>query len=343
MKDWIEFLSNPSSLSLLALAILGTLYLVKLALDFLNTVILPKVYERHLQKKKITLPYASKILDTGWDKAEYFRDGNPKYIDFLEGRIYKRPEFLALDSLLTKGRFAQVIGPPSSGKTVILLNIAYSMQKTKRNVLYFNRPATISDAFFNFLSAPEAAKLFDNPKSLIIIDDVHLDVARCSRLFSFIYGNFSHLKLVFVSRPYRPENEAIEETWHYDYNGFMPSVDIKSDTSLNQLANHYSQHKYKINIPPSILSAFLAECGNDLLLLGRYLREWDGNPNISLFDIRDKVFRKTIARGCSSSFKRLSASSMVLINVSLSTIAFGGGFSEREYRNCLHCVPRLMA
>ncbi len=46
-----------------------------------------------------------------------------------------------------------------------------------------------------------------------------------------------------------------------------------------------------MRFPERFLKSFLEECGNDLLLLGRYLREWTGSSAVHLPEIRRKVFQ----------------------------------------------------
>lgn len=82
MKEWIDFLTKPSRAGIVALAIVGTLYLVRLALDFVKTSILPLAYERSLRKRKLIFPLAEKVLDASAQTAAYFRDGDPKFVDF---------------------------------------------------------------------------------------------------------------------------------------------------------------------------------------------------------------------------------------------------------------------
>jgi len=99
MKEWVDLLTKPSWVAFAALAILGALYLVRLALDFLKSTVLPGVYERRLQKRRIVLPLAEKVLDPATDTAIYFRDGDPKSVDFRNGCI----------AILSKSKFPEFV------------------------------------------------------------------------------------------------------------------------------------------------------------------------------------------------------------------------------------------
>jgi hypothetical protein len=92
MKEITEILTTPSWAGVAALAILGLLYLARLALDFAKAVVLPKVYERQLQRRRLILPLAHQVLDANWKSPAFFRDGNPKATDFKHGYVFRRPE-----------------------------------------------------------------------------------------------------------------------------------------------------------------------------------------------------------------------------------------------------------
>jgi PUA domain len=290
MRDWIEFLKSPSSVGVSALAILGALYLVRLTLDFVKTAVLPLAYEHRLRRRQIILPFAAKVLDAGWSTPAFFREGDPKLVDFRDGRVFPRPELNTARSLLEKGRFIHLEGPPSSGKTVIALNLAYEWSRAKRTALYFIRPTSVTDTFIDFLATPLASRLLDKKSAIIVVDDVHLDVARSSRLFAFVYTNYSRVSLLFVSRPLSLDNLELDASGYYDFARYMPTVDVRADAIVAPLANFFGVSLFGHAVPPAVLKAFTEECGNDLLLIGRYLREWDGSSTIHLPEIRKQVF-----------------------------------------------------
>jgi hypothetical protein len=291
MKDLIDFFAHPSHAGILALVVLGIWYVFKLAIDFYKSNVLPRVYERSLTRRALALPTAAKVLDSDWQSAAYFRDGNPKLIDFKDGRIFPRPELSDARGILQKGRFLRIQGPPSSGKTVIALNLAYEFSRAKRPVLYFSRPSLLDDPMFEFFASPESKRELDRRSALVILDDVHLDPARAARLFSLIYANYTKLTLIFVSRPLHAAATAVESMGTFDFPHYMQALAITAETSIAALANYYSERKFGYPIPPVVLKTLQEECGTDLLLLGRYLREWEGGAFVHLPDIRRSVFQ----------------------------------------------------
>jgi DNA replication protein DnaC len=146
------------------------------------------------------IPFAEKVLDRDWKEPAFFRPGLPKYIDFELGYVMIRPEVENIKSKLRRHRFVHIEGLPSSGKSIIALTIAYQEIKSKHTVIYFNRPTSISDQFIENILLSLRTQL-DRKNVLIIVDDVHLDIATASKIFVPIYGNLENTSLLFVSRP----------------------------------------------------------------------------------------------------------------------------------------------
>ena len=294
MKEWIELLSKPSWIGVVALAILGALYLIRMALDFFKSTILPRAYEQRLRRRQIFLPMVEKVLDSSWNVSAFFRDGDPKFTDFKSGCVFARPELAAIRSALNTSRYAYIQGPPSSGKTVVGLNVAYEYSQAKRTTLYFDRPSLLTDQFLEFVETGNASRLLDRQGALLIVDDVHLDVARVSRLFSLVYTNYAKLNLLFISRPLHGNELETDESVYYDFSRYMTTVEIRSDAIIEPLADFYSKKRFGHGMPPTVLRAFMEECGSDLLLLGRYLREWTGSTMTPLPEIRKKVIQAVL-------------------------------------------------
>ena len=173
---------------------------------------------------------------------------------------------------------------------MIALNLAYDWLREKHVVLYFDRPSLIVDEFLEYLATPGATRFLDRQGTVLIVDDVHLDVPRTSRLFSFIYANFTKLSLVFISRPIAATDSRPDSSVYYNFARFAERIDVQSDTVITQLADFYSTKRFGHPVPPPILKAFMEECGSDLLILGRYLKEWTGSSLVNLPEIRKKVF-----------------------------------------------------
>lgn len=291
MQDFITFLSHPTGIGLVALAILGIIYLIKELFSYLQANVFPEYYKWHIERQKLVLPFAEKILDRDWKEPAFFRPGLPKFIDFEQGYVMIRPEVDLIISKLRRHRFAHIEGLPSSGKSIIALTIAYKEIKSKHTVIYFNRPAVIPNNFSDNLSSSLRSQL-DRKDVLIILDDVHLDVAAASKLFTPIYGKLENVNLLFVSRPLTVEHDDDIEGWQYSFTQYMPKIEISADTALAQLPAFYTRKRFGKPIPPIAKNLFVNECGNDVLLLGRYLSEWDGSSTVNLEEIRNAVFRK---------------------------------------------------
>ncbi len=285
-------LEQPSGIGLLALALIGVLFLAKEMLAFFRAEILPRLYREYLDRKHVVIPFAETALDRHWKEGEFFRDGDPKLVDFRKGLVLIRPEVSHVEAQLRKGRFVHLEGPPSSGKTVIALSLAYQSLRARQDIIYFARPSVVSDQFFGYLGTKPGARHLDRKRTTLILDDVHLDVARSARLFAFIFQNFSDLRVVYISRPIQVEQVIdAEEPQQFSFTRFMPRFDISAETAVDAIAEHYSRQKFRKPIPPLALGLFRRECAGDLLILGRYLREWNGSSSVNLDELHAQVFK----------------------------------------------------
>jgi hypothetical protein len=288
MVELLDFLSNPGGVGIIALALLGVIYLVKEVVSFFQDNLFPQWFKWRLERRKLALPYAEKVLDREWQEPAFFRRGLPKYADFKEGYVLIRPEVEIVKSKLKSQRFAHIEGPPSSGKSVIALTVAYQQLREGRTVIYFNRPSSIPEGLFENISLSLRNHL-DKEKVLMILDDVHLDIGLASKLFIPIYGQLENARLLFVSRPLGIQHGDEFEGWQYVFPQYMPSVPVDANYAIKHLPDFYCRKKYGKQIAPVAKSIFVNECGNDLLLLGRYLSEWDGSSSVALGSLRQAV------------------------------------------------------
>jgi predicted ribosome-associated RNA-binding protein Tma20 len=291
MKELIDFLSKPTMVGIAALAILGVVFVLKEIVAFFQNNIFPQFIRWRLERREIIIPFADKVLDRDWKEPTFFRAGTPKFVDFEQGFVLIRPEVELIESKLKKHRFVYIEGLPSSGKSIIALTIAYKKIKEKYTVVYFNRPTNIPETFIANILTSLYSEL-DKRKVLIIVDDVHLDIASASKMFAPIYSNFENANLLFISRPLSVYHNDNLEEWQYRFTDYMDKVEISADSAILDLPSFYTRKKYKKTISPYEQKLFVSECGNDVLLLGRYLSEWDGASPVNLDTIKKGVFRK---------------------------------------------------
>jgi pseudouridine/archaeosine synthase-like protein len=289
LEDLQTFFSSPTIGGLLALAALGLIFLVKEGVAAAREHVIPRLLEVSERRRKLTLPYADDVLDREWHEPEYFRDGDPKHVDFARGRVYIRPEVADAEISLRRGRFLHVVGPPSSGKSVIARTVAFRSPRP-RDVLFFPRPAPVTDEFIDYLGTAAARRRFDKTQALCIVDDVHLDPLRCTRLFELVYTNFERLRLLFVSRPIASD-VLLDSEVAFSFSPYMRTIDVRADDAVGALADFYSDQRFGYEAPTIARHQFVNECAGDLLLVGRYLREWDGRAEVNLDDLRAQVFK----------------------------------------------------
>lgn len=270
---------------------MGFIFIVKESVAYLQNNVFPRFVTWRLERRELIIPFAERVLSRDWKDPTFFRVGTPKFVDFDKGFIFIRSEVELIESLLKKHRFVYLEGLPSSGKSIIALTIAFRKLKEKNTVIYFNRPTSIPESFTNNVLLSLYSEL-DRKKVLIIVDDVHLDIATASKLFAPIYSNFENANLLFVSRPLSVYHNDNLEEWQFRFTDYMHKFEISADSAISQLPNFYAQKKFNKTISPYEQKIFVSECGNDLLLLGRYLSEWDGASPVNLETIKKAVIKK---------------------------------------------------
>ena len=283
-----EFISSPTWIGLLVLSLLGLFFLASKIIDFYQSIIAPNIYKWRLEQKKIIIPSIEKFLDIANKQPELFRNTGPKFIDFKKGYVFQRKELSLIENILSKGRFVHIEGAPSSGKTVLTWNYAVKQLNKYKQIVYFDRPNSISQGFIEFISTPFGLTRIDNSRTLIIIDDVHLDTTSTSNFFWNIYNNLSQVKILFISRPINLI-QIDEELSQFIFTNYMETVEVSANHAMTEMVDYFSEKIYKQKISKVARNSFVNECGNDLLILGRYLKAWNGDRNINFSELRIKV------------------------------------------------------
>jgi predicted ribosome-associated RNA-binding protein Tma20 len=290
MSDLLEFLKQPMPVTLTVFALLGAIAVVRSIWSFATDHLGPLLFQAYLERRKLVLPFADKVLDRRTTVgAEIFRHGGPKYIDFARDTIYLRHEVHQLRELLSSMRFIHICGPPSSGKSVISLNVAYLELQDNHTVLYFNRPSQLLTRFAEHLQTPLARRL-DRGATLIIVDDVHLDLPLAAHFFTYVYTRLSRVRLLFVSRPIDSSVLFEEEQQLFPFTKYMRRLDVSADTTAGPLVDFYTKKRFGKPMPPATKQQFLQEVANDLLILGQFLAAWNGSPTVNIPNIREAVF-----------------------------------------------------
>ncbi|MCK4793674.1 MAG: AAA family ATPase, partial [Desulfobacteraceae bacterium] len=139
-------------------------------------------------------------------KAQWFRRTGPLAIDFKKRTFYPRKDrFSQLKSLVTSKSVSLLEGVAASGKTVLVLNLAYELCRIdKAPVYYFD-----CDKERDF----DKSRLLSDIKSVkgvIIIENVHL----APQKFQQIYSDFKYdkkRKILFTGRSFSPHQDSKSE------------------------------------------------------------------------------------------------------------------------------------
>lgn len=124
----------------------------------------------------------------------------PYWIDFENDYICERPEVDEIISKLGCDHIQVVEGGPASGKSVLLKHIGFKLGNQKKYRVYYigckvNSEEDIKTYF-------EEACEIDNAKTLIIIDDYHLQKQQCDKfLEQYQNQNIKNTKILIGTRP----------------------------------------------------------------------------------------------------------------------------------------------
>lgn len=171
-----EVAERPSLLA--AIAILGILLTIV-------EIIIPitKGIYSHLKHEKINLTTIdwtlkrNRIKDTTFENFLKERK-DPYWIDFEKGYITKRREVDEGIAKLEKNKVHLIIGPPSSGKSVIIKNIGYELRKKKYDVFI----KELKTEELDIKDIIEEISKIKKKKTLLIIDDIHLGLTEDNKL-----------------------------------------------------------------------------------------------------------------------------------------------------------------
>lgn len=200
---------------------------------------------------------------------------DPYWVDFEKGTIVERDELYGILKALKKHRFYYVHGAPASGKSVLLKNIGFKLSKKGHWVSYFDSREEIKEPKY-FM------KFIDLPNHIIILDNIHSKPTTCNKIYSIIkYKKFC--KLILGSRPYyadafellKERREEENEITRDLESNIILQTEIKAQKIAEDLIKAYCKYENK-EIGEEGIDKFSRYCGDDLVHLGYFLKNWEG-------------------------------------------------------------------
>jgi hypothetical protein len=136
-----------------------------------------KILTREVKPAEIDIPNIKSVLEKEKiSEGEFFRI-EPKWIDFEEGFVVERKEVDEIIRKLETDNIQLVVGEPASGKSVILKNIGFKLAKKGHSVYIIELKNWQQDSIESYFKG--ACKI-DDERTLIIVDDAHLQLSNSS-------------------------------------------------------------------------------------------------------------------------------------------------------------------
>jgi hypothetical protein len=239
-------------------------------------------------------------LGKGRDRApKRFRDFGPRWVDFeataeKEQYIQRRPEADEIFGRLVanSGQKVFMFGEPASGKTVIAFDVGYRFSRQwwwrPGHVYYYAlRTGLLKGGSFEKLvqglhSYPEPA--------LVILDDVHFDLQQAERIVREVRN--PNVSFLFICQPQferfnppgRAERPPLRDRCDFE-------VRLEASSSFEGLAKWGARVCLGREITKEEMYALRNECGDDLLILSRYLRNIsvDESGSFNMLGMRGEV------------------------------------------------------
>ena len=158
-------------------------------------------------KPAVSIPTIQSALKKGDSiKGDFFKK-KLEWIDFEEGFIVERREVNELIKKLENNGIQLVLGDPASGKSVILKNIGFNLAKKGHSVYIIELKKWSADRIESYFK--EAQKI-DDERTVIIVDDAHLQLFKCEGLVR----DFEKMrtKLIIGTREVKGLKESPKET-----------------------------------------------------------------------------------------------------------------------------------
>ena len=158
-------------------------------------------------KPAVSMPTIQSTLKKGdTTKGDFFKK-EPEWLDFEEDFIVERKEVNELIKKLENNGIQLLLGEHASGKSVILKNIGFNLAKKGYSVYIIELKKWSADRIESYFK--EAQKI-DDKRTVIIVDDAHLQLFKCEGLVR----DFEKMrtKLIIGTREVKGLKESPKET-----------------------------------------------------------------------------------------------------------------------------------
>ena len=235
-----------------------------------------KILTREVKPPEIDIPNIKSVLEKEKiSEGEFFRI-EPKWIDFEEGFVVERKEVDEIIRKLEKDNIQLVVGEPASGKSVILKNIGFKLAKKGHSVYIIELKHWQQDSIESYF---KGVRKIDDERTLIIVDDAHLQLSKCEELVrDFRYKNL-RTKLIIGARDVKEFKESRTEEFTTEESEFknLALTEIHAIDATEKMIYLFLTEKYRVRDEHLIetVSRGLKEYKHDLWYLSWALKVYD--------------------------------------------------------------------
>lgn len=178
------------------------------------------------------------------ENAQWFRKRGPIAADFVYKKYYPRQKTIGrLESLVLDNPVSFLIGESATGKTVLALNLAYELYRTKKKQVYYFDCDKERD-----FSRSSLASDIRSTTGIIIIENIHLAPQKFQSLCSdFKLDKDRHI--LFTARPslYDYLSSKSEDL------SKLPNLRIRPFKDVNRLIDHFVSDQCDSPLAPEVI------------------------------------------------------------------------------------------
>ncbi|HEC92183.1 MAG TPA: hypothetical protein ENI51_04190, partial [Candidatus Atribacteria bacterium] len=220
------------------------------------------------------------------NESDLFRP-EPKWIDFEQGHFIEREEKKEVLSKLEENNIHVIYGDPSSGKTHFVRYLGYLLLKENNDVYIIDlKEGKIEESYKKDLTI-----LADRDRTVLIIDDAHLDINGVDYIIGKVEGK--NLKLIISTRKLEDfqEKQSPHSLLKKCIRDRRFSTELESIDIASRMVDLYSKLK-RIEMPEEIKEEIISKYKKDLWFLKWALKVYEEEKAFSEEKLYEKIAEK---------------------------------------------------
>lgn len=264
-----------------------------------------EIQTREVKLPEINIPTIQSVLRKGETFEGDFFKKEPEWVDFEEGFVVARKEVDEIIEKLENDTIQLVLGESASGKSVILKNIGFKLAKKGHRVYLIELKKWSADRLESYF---KEVRRIDDERTLVIVDDAHLQLSKCEELVrDFRYKNL-RTKLIVGARDVKEIKESRTEEFTTEESEFKKLVltEIHAIDATEKMIYLFLTKKHGVSDEHRIeaVSRGLDEYKHDLWYLSWALKTYHINM--------DTVNKETIYSAIVKKIKKINGEDVFL-------------------------------